>query len=539
PDRQLVWAERAKEQFIKADKPVHAAWMDLDIADALIYSSRYEEAEKVLDALDREEYESSRQFRKTALRNRLALYAHTDRYEELTETFNSMLENGVAIRAFDYYNLAASYIKRGEPERAAQYRDSVARHAKTRSDSLCLYHLDSRLMRSGDDRDRSLQSIEAFANEMMLLSEAAVMHPETLILADNYSLKAALAAERAEKERERIVWLSIGAVLLVIAAAFGMLYMRNRLRIRRLEGARLREDLSRSESRSTALETDVANLTEQISAYRRNLEQKEEAIETINREKGAIELMIAQAEEKYRERIKTLEGEYHELEKEYESVRLSSAEMSGRIEQIMNQKKELEAEHRRLEADYHEQIDALMTSRSSIEHERDELRMICEKMAVMEKIIERFNAGDMPERTRKDCKPLLEHDRLMSETVYSLCRMEGSNGMPKVAQTVDELIDKLKDKEYLEKYVRAVDVMNNNWLKATLTELDMKPAEIELITYLYIGLTPEAIARLMEKKNTLNVNTAKSKLRKRLLNKAPERRQDFCRFLNMRKGGEN
>ena len=117
--------------------------------------------------------------------------------------------------------------------------------------------------------------------------------------------------------------------------------------------------------------------------------------------------------------------------------------------------------------------------------------------------------------------------------------MEGSNGMPKVAQTVDELIDKLKDKEYLEKYVRAVDVMNNNWLKATLTELDMKPAEIELITYLYIGLTPEAIARLMEKKNTLNVNTAKSKLRKRLLNKAPERRQDFCRFLNMRKGGEN
>ena len=338
PDRQLVWAERAKEQFIKADKPVHAAWMDLDIADALIYSSRYEEAEKVLDALDKEEYESSRQFRKTALRNRLALYAHTDRYEELTETFNSMLENGVAIRAYDYYNLADSYIKRGEPERAAQYRDSVARHAKTRSDSLCLYHLDSRLMRSGDDRDRS---------------------------------------------------------------------------------------------------------------------------------------------------------------------------------------------------------HTLMTSRSSIEHERDELRMICEKMAVMEKIIERFNAGDMPERARNDCKPLLEHDRLMSETVYSLCRMEGSNGMPKVAQTLDELIDKLKDKEYLEKYVRAVDVMNNNWLKETLTELDMKPAEIELITYLYIGLTPEAIARLMEKKNALNVNTAKSKLRKRLLNKAPERRYEFCRYLNMRKGGEN
>ncbi len=72
-DEGFKWALIAKNLFAEAGKPVHAAWMEHPIADALIYRGEYGKAKELLDSLAEIDYSENVNFRNNTILNHVKL----------------------------------------------------------------------------------------------------------------------------------------------------------------------------------------------------------------------------------------------------------------------------------------------------------------------------------------------------------------------------------------------------------------------------------------------------------------------------------
>ena len=91
PADELKWARTAKEMFVKSGHPVHAAWMDPNIAAALVYNGEYLEALDLINAVDSTFYHTNRQFSNLVIRQKINVYMHLRRYHEVIAEYLSLI----------------------------------------------------------------------------------------------------------------------------------------------------------------------------------------------------------------------------------------------------------------------------------------------------------------------------------------------------------------------------------------------------------------------------------------------------------------
>ncbi|MBO4945196.1 MAG: hypothetical protein J6C91_08070, partial [Muribaculaceae bacterium] len=120
-DEGLDWAQTAKQMFIRASKPVHAAWIENNIADALIFSGHFEEAGALLDSISRIDYDDNVAFRSRTLRNKVELALQLKSYNEIDSLYAVLGEAHYQFSAHDRLNQAKASIESGRYDDAAVY----------------------------------------------------------------------------------------------------------------------------------------------------------------------------------------------------------------------------------------------------------------------------------------------------------------------------------------------------------------------------------------------------------------------------------
>ncbi len=166
-DEGLKWARIAKNLFAEAAKPVHAAWVDNSIADALIYNGRYGDAKILLDSLEHSVYYEDFPFRRSTLINRVTLALQIDSFKEVLDIYDNLSLNGYTFTSHARLNQAKAAIELGMLEEADNYISMARQLRMSDVDSLYERKLLSRLYAVRGDFREAYETASIFGNDVM------------------------------------------------------------------------------------------------------------------------------------------------------------------------------------------------------------------------------------------------------------------------------------------------------------------------------------------------------------------------------------
>ncbi|MBO4944397.1 MAG: hypothetical protein J6C91_03940 [Muribaculaceae bacterium] len=238
-DEGLNWAKEAKDLFIKAKKPVHAAWMDHLIADALIFSGHFEEAGALLDSISRIDYADNMVFRSRTLRNKIELALQLKSYSKIDSLYAALADAQYQFSAHDRLNQAKASIESGRYDDAAVYLSQARDLPMSDADSLYFGKMSSLLAAANGNYKTAYELSRGFSEDLMNSDAHIMTNPQTKLLTDNYKLMAENHRLQVARSRQLTIGLILGCILMVILIIFMRKNFRSRLSQKKLEVEKL------------------------------------------------------------------------------------------------------------------------------------------------------------------------------------------------------------------------------------------------------------------------------------------------------------
>lgn len=186
----LKWARTAKQMFVRAGKPVHSAWMDHNIADALTFSVQFEASGALLDSISHIGYNNEVAFRRHTLLNKVELALQLKSYDEVDSLYDVLAKDQYNFTAHDRLNQAKASIQSERYNDAAVYLSQARELPMSETDSLYAGKMSSLLAAANGDYKSAYELSGGFAADLMNSDARLLTNPQTILLIDNYKLMA-------------------------------------------------------------------------------------------------------------------------------------------------------------------------------------------------------------------------------------------------------------------------------------------------------------------------------------------------------------
>ena len=266
------WATEAQKLFADAGRPVHAAWMNHDIADNLIFTGKFEEASRMLDSIAANSLYTDVMYRRRTLLNGVELALQLGDYNKALALYDSLSLDGYAPTAHDRLNQVKASLGLDKVDNAAGYLVAARELPLSEADSLYLGKMSSRVAASRGNYREAYSIDSIFADGLMQSDIKRLTNPQTRLLHDNYVLRDENHKIREGKTRLLIALLVVGSIMLVALIILVYRYYSSVLACKRLEAERLmaeaqtlRDDLTLSRNRNTAMAETNGTLLNTIS----------------------------------------------------------------------------------------------------------------------------------------------------------------------------------------------------------------------------------------------------------------------------------
>ena len=397
-DEGLKWARIAKHLFAEAGKPVHEAWTEHQIADALIYNGEYTKAKELLDSIAECDYSADVNFRNNTLLNQVKLALQLDSYKDVSLLYGQLSENNYRFKSHDRLNQAKAAMEEGMLEDADSYLAMARELTMSEADSLYAGMVRSELYAARNNFKDAYMVSKIFGDELMSSDARLLTHPQTQLLTDNYKLTADNHRLQAEKNRTYVIGLSVACVLLVSLTY--IIYRANKIRLKN----------------------------------------------------------------------KTLEAEKTAYEAEF-------------------LKKELE-------------------------HVMTRLDISLKESDTLSKQNEKY------QDTTTDIKNLFLRHINFLQNVSAAYYVRGNNSSSDLvfSKSLEKIFEDLRSSDVVTGLAEIIDRQNDNWVTRFKEAYpNLKESHYTLAIYVFIGLSPEAVTVLLNKKNIQAMYTEKSKLKKKML----------------------
>ncbi|MDE6264156.1 MAG: hypothetical protein K2M11_03330, partial [Paramuribaculum sp.] len=300
-DEGLKWARIAKQLFAEAGKPVHAAWTEHQIADALIYKGMYSDAAQLLDSTSISYYAESASFRHHIISNRIELALQLDSYKDVLNLYDRLSEDNYAFTAHDRLNQAFSAVRDGLLDDADSYLAMASELSMSGADSLYEGMVQSELYAARNNFKDAYRVSKTFGDELMSSDARLLTHPPTQLLTDNYKLKADIHRLQAARNRDYITGLIIVCLLLGVLLYIIWKYYKERLVNKMLEVEQLVSSSQILKEDLTLSHTNYNELTEENSILKNSIAGKENEIKHLITESRTLNDNLAESEKRYHE----------------------------------------------------------------------------------------------------------------------------------------------------------------------------------------------------------------------------------------------
>lgn len=265
PGQKLKWSQEAKQLFIEAGKPVHAAWMDIFISDAFTYTGDYDSAERILNSVDSSQYDNNRSFRHKILLSKVELAAQRHRHEQIVALFDTLINDGYRMTAHNYCRLADTEMSIGNYDSIKRYIELIETLPLNREDTLYVNRVRAKYLASTGDYRAAYQAASDYAASLMRYDDDKLTNPQTILLTN--ALRSRIAEEKiiAKKSREITMILTVLFIIVIALTVMILLYLRARLVNKSLEADKAFNDALRLKNELEDVERRL-NDNRQISA---------------------------------------------------------------------------------------------------------------------------------------------------------------------------------------------------------------------------------------------------------------------------------
>lgn len=245
PAEELKWARLSKELFIKSTHPIHAAWIDLTIMEALIYNGEMQNALTLSDSLDENLFIENVVFRHTAGFDRIEALSKLGDYESVLRQYASLLKDGYKPTAYDYTLQSDCLMRLGrtkEAKRLLSKADSLQEYV---SDSIYYMTVQSQLQAKDGVFVDAYNSAMKLVDLLIRDADGKIANPKTSLAADTFRSKSLLRQAELNEFRIKFAFWIIGCVLLILLLIFVMLFLKLRLQKKELLIDKYIQDLTK------------------------------------------------------------------------------------------------------------------------------------------------------------------------------------------------------------------------------------------------------------------------------------------------------
>lgn len=230
----LLWSKTAKTLFEKANRKVHADWMNLYIFDSYYYATQYDKAEEALDSIDSLAGNFGANFSHKLKTKKAKLYASTGRLEESLKIYTELLSANRKLNQHAYNQIADIYVQLDSLSKAEKILASIEKFEMEREDSAYRFLVKSRLYRKKNNFQDAYESMLGLYN-MLSKSLKDSHYPDTYFLTEHYKTKASNKQLESEKRSQTLIYVSLIAGLVVILLITLVYLMKTRLSQKELE----------------------------------------------------------------------------------------------------------------------------------------------------------------------------------------------------------------------------------------------------------------------------------------------------------------
>lgn len=247
---QSAHSERlAVEAFIRAGRPLHAAWERVYLAQALAHSGNRAEAYDSIRTLAVDSIVLSN----PGLLQEFFFIACNIAYEnkdwtQSEEYYNKLLANGGIPETKLLAQMAKVKLRLGDPDGAFERGQRALESAKNRSDSMACQVFLADYYKHKNDYKLAYQFYFKALNSNIALENRLISHPYTANVNDYYRLRNQENIMRKEAAEKRNLILAMCSVIFFLGAAFVFFLYRKNIRQKNLEVQLLLSDLERLRS---------------------------------------------------------------------------------------------------------------------------------------------------------------------------------------------------------------------------------------------------------------------------------------------------
>jgi hypothetical protein len=259
PTEQLKWSRLAKQHFTLANKPVHAAWMSIEIMHALVFTGHFDNAKEYWDSIDAQTYSSAPAFRHHMLIERIELANQLSDFDDMTFCYDSLKRDGYKLKAHDYCRLAQVSINKKNFDEAAVMLGLASDNARRPVDSMHIQKLLSILLYNiGEFKKAAEASSNAYFG-MAKTTDNILLNPANSVLLENLELKSEKYRAIVDKQKSRIHSLLAICCVIIVIAGITVLYLRARIKIKRIE-------MDRNIARIKTLQQEIASKQTELAS---------------------------------------------------------------------------------------------------------------------------------------------------------------------------------------------------------------------------------------------------------------------------------
>ncbi len=268
---ELYWAELQKYQFNKGSLPLHTAWADLDLIEALAHNGRVDEAQHLICYLDSLHPDDTPAFLSQLNLYRPWIEYLQDNPHESLQLYEEALDKGCHIGSNVWYIIGKNYIRIGEREKAVSALVNIRPTAKKTLDSIWAIDLEARIAAYDHDFRRAYEKASEFGRSMMAEDDKRISHPVSSALIESLRSNYILEQEVSASERREKMFIIIVALLLTVIFTALLLWVLYLLKAKRKEK-------EMAEMKVDMLNKEVDSLNEKADMKEREVTEKIQAL---------------------------------------------------------------------------------------------------------------------------------------------------------------------------------------------------------------------------------------------------------------------
>lgn len=258
-EKDYEWARKAYELFTKDNKPYHAAWIQMNLANALVYNNKQVEADSVLNCIDTEILQNDVKLQKQVSQCRVTIYTDLKEYDKVLKEFDCLRHIG-EMGSIGWYELSYVSALKGDLDLAAAARDSALALSEFRQDTVFSKYLAALISGKRHDYKTGYEQAMDWGEAVAEHTDKYITHPEYLILNDYLKAEAENRKIRLQKSR----WIIISMTLVAICLVVLLLYFRMRHKTHDLEVLNqirgLKDDIENSRLENADLKAEIEEL---------------------------------------------------------------------------------------------------------------------------------------------------------------------------------------------------------------------------------------------------------------------------------------